>query len=84
MKISELAKKSEDKENMIRFLKAMRNDLIENPTSWTNVSLEDFLEAMTGWLEDSDGYYENRGEKPPNIQDWRFFAELLSAARVYE
>ena len=43
-----------------------------------------FLEAMAAWVEDMEGYYQNRGEELPDQPRWRTLGEILLAARVYE
>ncbi|GAA5504553.1 hypothetical protein Dxin01_04331 [Deinococcus xinjiangensis] len=43
-----------------------------------------FLEAMSAWTEDMDGYYANRGEEIPEMPSWRMFAEIVTAALSYE
>jgi hypothetical protein len=52
--------------------------------SWENKEIKSYLEAMSGWIEDMDGYYENKGEKQPTTPSWKTVAEILRAATVYE
>jgi len=49
-----------------------------------NATLESFLEALSGWIEDMDGYFSNIGENTPAQPDWRLVAMMLRAATVYE
>lgn len=52
---------------------------IENPTT------ERFLEAMSAWIKDSDGFFRNTGRAVPGDDvEWSFFAHTLSAALIYE
>jgi len=52
---------------------------------WENGSLGEFLGAMMRWTDDCDGYYRNMGiPLNPNEPQWRVFADILLAARVYE
>ncbi len=46
------------KQDFIIFLEDLKNDFIENPKSWENKTLEDFLDAMFRYTEDIDGYYK--------------------------
>ncbi len=66
------------------FLKEFADSLATDPTSWTNASLDQFLDGVSGWLADMDGYFANRGEPVPSEPSWRLFAQALLAGRVYE
>jgi len=69
------------------FLNSLVIDFKANKESWSNKTLEDFLEALESWADDMDGYYENMGLSDNlnlDAVNWRVFADLLMAARVYE
>jgi len=66
------------------FLKEFADSLRTDPTAWTNVSLEQFLGGVSGWVADMDGYFANRGEPVPSQPSWQLFAQALLAGRVYE
>ncbi|WP_277559406.1 DUF7660 family protein [Acinetobacter beijerinckii] len=67
------------------FIKKLRQNLIDNPNSWENINLFDFLDALASWTEDMDGYYKNTNQSGRLDQpDWETFAEMLLAGRVYE
>ncbi len=53
------------------------------PDEWENPSLERFLEAMAAWLSAFPQSYKNTGQTIPE-PDWRFVADCLRAARIYE
>ena len=72
------------RDDLVRFVEALRVDLQKNSDRWENGSLEAFLEAMSGWIADMDQYYRNRGEVIPENQPWNLFATILTAARTYE
>ena len=82
MKTSEI----KSKEQFINFLKQLSKDFSENPDSWSNGNLSEFLIAMQSWAEDMDGYYENLKISDINMSDgsWRIFADILVAAKNYE
>jgi broad specificity phosphatase PhoE len=54
-----------------------------SPGQWENPTIAAYLDAIVRWIEDSDGYYRNRGEEPPG-ESWRFMADALRAGRFYE
>ena len=72
------------KAEFLQFLEDLREDLARNPDDWENPTLERYLEAMTAWVQASDGFYRNLGRSIPGNISWRFFAEALAAARIYE
>jgi hypothetical protein len=74
-----------DRQNFINFLDLLRKDFLENPESWENKTLPDFLEALSAYTEDIQGYYENmklnvNADKP----SWQTFADIFKGAKIYE
>ncbi len=72
------------KEDLAELIDELRRDLVHNPNAWENVDLAAYLEALSAWLRDLDGYYENRGELLPRNPTWKLVGEILLAARTYE
>jgi hypothetical protein len=72
------------KAEFLKFLAELQADLQQNPQSWENVTLDQYLEAMAAWVEGCEDYYRNTGQPAPANVGWRFFAEVLTAARIYE
>jgi hypothetical protein len=66
------------------FVLALKEDLKSNPSSWENPSLERFLDSLSAWIKDMDGYYLNRHLPLPTQPSWSMFAQMLLAAKVYE
>jgi hypothetical protein len=56
----------------------------DNAGTWPNNNLLAFLEALSAWVRDMDGYYLNRGLPVPNRPQWSTFAHMLMAATMYE
>jgi hypothetical protein len=78
-----------DRKSFIQFLQLLQKDFEQNKADWENQDLGSFLEAMTQYAEDIEGYYQNltrqTGEKiSPNEPTWRVFADILRGAKVYE
>jgi hypothetical protein len=84
MKIHEQVAGVNSKQALAEFVDALREDLRSNASEWENATLDRFLGALASWIEDSDGYYVNRGEAVPSSPSWRNVAEMLAAARIYE
>lgn len=72
------------REDFVRFLDSLRQDFSRHGGEWENPTLGTFLRAMHAWSNDCPGYYRNM-ELPvnPDEPQWRVFAEVLLAARVY-
>ena len=78
-----------DRTSFIEFLELLKEDLTHNKNSWENNTLEDFLEAMTRYAVDIQGYYDNNMNEPgeqinADVPSWRVFADILRGSRVYE
>jgi hypothetical protein len=84
MSIPEQANSIHSREDFVAFVRALCKDLKDNPKSWENGDLYRFLEALSAWVEDMDGYYRNQGRPVPQQLDWRTFGDMLMAAKMYE
>jgi hypothetical protein len=73
------------KQEFIDFINILRTDFIKNKEQWENTTIEDFLEAMSRYVEDIDGYYKNTNQ---NIEldkiDWKVFSDILKGSSIYE
>ena len=74
----------QSREEFIAFVRDLSKDFRDNNVTWENDTLERYLDALAAWTEDMDGYYGNRGEVAPVGINWKFIAQLLLAAKVYE
>jgi hypothetical protein len=71
--------------DFLQYIQTLQSDLQNNPDSWENKTLPDFLEALAAYAEDIDGYYTN--QKIPINADtasWRVFADIFAGAKLYE
>jgi hypothetical protein len=74
----------QSREDFIAFVRSLSKDFRDHPQSWENDNLERFLEALGAWVEDMDGYYRKQGKPVPQQLDWKTFADMLMAAKMYE
>jgi hypothetical protein len=72
------------RKDFIYFARALLRNLEESPDEWENVDLRSYLDALAAWVEDMDGYYQNRGESVPEQPNWMILGHILLAAKVYE
>ena len=70
--------------DFVEFVRSLAEQCRSRPEEWENRDLPSYLEAMAAWVEDMDGYYQNRGETPPDQPTWTTFKDVLQAAKVYE
>ncbi|MXN91883.1 hypothetical protein GR160_11680 [Flavobacterium sp. Sd200] len=74
-----------DRKSFARFLELLHEDLTKNPTEWENIKLTDFLEAMTRYTEDIQGYYDNTNQEiNADEASWKVFADILMGSTIYE
>lgn len=74
-----------NKESFIEFLQLLRLDLVNNPESWENIKLVDFLESFARYTEDIQGYYDNMELSIDSKEaSWRVFADIFMGAKMYE
>ncbi len=69
--------------DFIAFVHQLRQELLQSPEQWENVSLERYLEAIAAWVEDAEGYAGDQEEQIPG-SSWRWFSLILLAASTYE
>ena len=81
--LNELQARIENKKDLVLFIEHLVDDLKQNPDNWENNTLERFLEAMSAWVNDIEGFYVNQGSRPPEI-NWKFVGQLLLVSRNYE
>ncbi len=74
----------ETREDLVKFIGVLANESSSSSKNWENDDLPSFLEAMAAWIEDMDGYYQNKGEPMPSQPSWKTIGEILKAATRYE
>jgi hypothetical protein len=78
------AKSINGKDSFLKFMLLLIDDFKNNKTCWENQDLLPFLEAASAWIHDMEAFYANQGVAMPANIDWKVFADILLAARVYE
>ena len=74
-----------DRHSFIKFIDLLRQDFLKNAEEWENNTLDSFLDSMSAYAEDIQGYYDNikvdiNADKP----NWQTFADILRGATIYE
>lgn len=83
-KLSILVGRIKTRADLAIFIKALALDFANNPSSWENKHIDEFLEALSAWTEDMDGFYLNKGKPIPNEANWKMIGQMLLAAKYYE
>ena len=74
-----------NRQTFIKFLGLLHKDFLDNPESWENKTLPDFLEALSAYAEDIQGYYDNmKLDDHADQPDWRTFSDIFRGAKIYE
>ena len=72
------------KSDLVDFIKSLCEDFKSSGEEWESLRIDDYLEALSAWLQDMDGYFANRNEGAPKTLDWKLFGMALLAAKSYE
>lgn len=74
-----------DRQSFITFIERLREDLLSNPESWENKTLDDFLEALGRYAGDIQGYYDNTNQNVnAGTPSWQTFANIFKGTTMYE
>lgn len=72
-----------DRESFIKLVNLLRKDF--HPNLWENNNLNDYLEAISRYTEDIQGYYDNTQQSiNADNPSWKIFADILIGASMYE
>lgn len=73
----------ESAQDLIVVVTRLWTDFQARPEEWENPTLDGFLQAMAAWLSTFPQVYVNNKQPIPD-PDWKFLADCLRAARIYE
>lgn len=74
-----------DRQTFVKFIELLREDFLQNSESWENKTLPDFLESLSSYAEDIQGYYNNTNQNiNADKPDWKTFSDIFKGARIYE
>lgn len=85
MDLHKVQSKIESKKDFVDFLKLLHSDFKINREDWENDTLTDFLEAISAYSEDMEGFYKNN-DLPFDKDNptWGNIAQIFLGAKVYE
>ena len=77
--------KIDSRQALSKFLEDLSARLERGEIKWENRDMAQYIEAMSAWIADMDGYYRNvRHEPCPDKPSWRTLAEIILASSQYE
>lgn len=83
--LAEQANNVSNQKELAEFVANLAIECAQNGHEWTNGDLSSFLEALSSWIAEMDGYYENSGQPYDERQiSWRKVADMLFASTMYE
>ena len=74
-----------DRTSFIEFIELLHEDFSKNSERWRNRNLDDFLEALSRYAKDIQGYYDNTNKNVNADQpSWQVFADIFKGSTIYE
>ena len=73
-----------NKQQFLEFVNLLSTDYQKNIDEWENKSIDLFLQAIEGWMEDMEGFYENSGLDTPKNIVWKLLSIMLYVGKIYE
>lgn len=70
--------------DLVSYIRQLSQEAGDPFSRWENPSLDRYLDALSAWTNDMDGYFTSRGEPVPDRPDWSLVAAMLRAACSYE
>jgi hypothetical protein len=82
--LHEEVKTIKTREDLASFIQVLHDEFQAHHAEWENVTLETYLEALSGYVWDRDGNYINRNQSVPEQPDWSLIGAILLAGFTYE
>lgn len=79
-----MVNKVETREELIEFLEALMEDVRKNRAEWRgNDKLDYFLDGVSGWLANLEGWCKNNNIPLPEQPTWRLVAQMFMAGKYF-
>ena len=80
-----MATKVIDRQSFISFIDALHSEYMSSGGTWENPTLDRFMEAMSAYAKDIQGYYNNTSQDiNADFPSWKVFADILRGAAIYQ
>ena len=75
----------QSRDDLVEYISSLVDELETGNFEWENNTLASYLESLSAYLNDIDGFYSNVDiDVDPEICTWGLIADVLAGARVYE
>jgi hypothetical protein len=71
-------------DDLVEYIELLASQIGAGQLALQNPMSVDCLQSAASWIRDKRSYLNSRGDDFPQAPDWKFLAEVLSAAVVYE
>lgn len=73
----ELLGNIKNKKDFLKFMELFEKNI-------KNISIQDYLQSVSSWVESMEGYYKNTNQEMPKNINWDFIATLFYVGSIYE
>lgn len=84
MQFYELMDNIKNKDDFVHFIHMLQEDNQVRNHEWENKDISSYLESISSWVQDMEGYYDNMKLDMPAHIDWKFAAMLFYVGKIYE
>jgi len=84
--VYELAHNVKDRQSFLEFIEALKNEFRNNPESFENCAIDNFLDAIQAWVHDKHKWQiaNNKNDYKLDNPDWMTIASMFLAGKIYE
>ena len=77
--------KIQTRDDLVEYIASLVDELETGSVDWKNITLASYLESLSAYLHDIDGFYSNMGmDVDPDVCTWGLIADVFAGARVYD
>lgn len=84
MNLNTLVDQIKDRNDLVAFVRELAKDRESDPDSWEHDTIDHYLEALSAWVAEMDGYFKNQGLAVPVQPSWKLIGQILLASKYYE
>ena len=77
MSVYEICEQVKDRKSFLEFIKALSKDAVQNSDEWKNMTVSDYLESISSWIEDT------KDDELKHI-DFKEMAKVFYVGKIYE
>lgn len=82
--LGHLIKRVQTRDEFVAFVKALAEAVATEPDELAHSSIEEYLSAVSAWVDGMDRSLSHIGEEIPSDMNWRMMAMVMFAGTIYE